>query len=1048
MIMRRTMLRQSLRYSRLILLMVGVFAISTIAQAQTPTRWYVSTTGDDVTGTGIAGQPWRTISHALQQAGAGDTIDIAAGTYAEGLLIMKNGIVLEGRGTVLLRPDLLTAIVDGGRRCAMLISNATGVSISNLTVEGGTLTDVLHCGILARNTPSLALRRLTLRYLSGVPTGGGGVGVLFEGAGFPADSARIEDCVFRRMDRAAVELNVPAPSPSTMSLVSNGLHITGCSIDSVCLGGSAAAAGGALSLTGIAGARITRNVIGVVGAPWPAMLIAGSAADTRILRNTVRQAQVGVDVHTASPAVDFTVRSHTPTAPRIALNDLSGAVPTGVLVRDVAPTHEVDARNNFWGANTGPLHPVTNATGAGVAISDNAQYRPWSGRALLDPQPTLLQTSMDIASPLFARMQVTPLVVPRFAGRVDVTHLDALVDDIGTAPGSVTAYVDVQAATAQRSFDVRQTLRIATGPGAMLTQEADTSLHRVLRYEESSGMWLPLVDAQYTQLPAQWSTPDSAFLTFRINHAGVYALSGGGDDPFTNSLDQASTLYLAKRPDSREGMLRDTSHTIVPNVTWGGGYPGRLNDWGFTGSQVLRAFLVPDTLARLGAISVSLDWPDGLLDSVVTVGTQHAGNRGLFDAATHPVGMAPVVETERLLRTYGVHIDAARFDNTNYDPAAVGSDRMRMGDFLVAVDFTLRRPGGGTVDARHADLRRFMPGRAPEHEYARVMPLRVRAYLGDVVAQVSPNIVDDTRGDGRVDISDLAVWSSSYWSGVPGFAGGLTNYKRKFDVGPTQDAYIFSLPVPDTRIEFEDLMIFSMTYGMSANHVLPKREEAMPVEDGAVQIALEETYIHAHEKHVVVRVTNGSGVKGMALRLLVDKGFVIGVSEGPALSRDHQKGVLFSLQLGDTLLVDLAALGANGQTMHGDGVVAVIRLSADAEVRLLTARARDVENQPMMVKGQGNPQPERLDVTQPHPNPFADHTAFTVSLPRVTTLTVQVHDVLGRLVATLTNGQHEAGWYQYVWDGRNRHGVRMPAGLYLVRVATEHAVEILRVVVK
>jgi hypothetical protein len=1040
------MLRRSLRCSWLILLMVGVIALSTFAQAQT--RRFVSTTGDDGSGTGSAGQPWRTISHALLQAGAGDTIDIAAGIYAEGLTITTNGIALEGRGTVLLRPDLLTAVVDGGRRCAMLITNASGVSVSNLTIEGGTLTDVLHCGILARNTPSLALRRLSLRYLSGVPTGGGGVGVFFEGAGQPADNVLIEDCVFRRMDRAAVELAISAPSPSTALLVSNGMRISGCSIDSVCLGGSAAAAGGALSLAGIAGARIERNVIGMVGAPWAAITIVGSAADNKILRNTVVRAQIGVDVHTASTAVDFTLRGHVPVAPRIALNDLAGATGVGVLVRDLSAQYEVDARNNYWGANTGPLHPVTNAAGTGVAISDNARYRPWSGRALLDPNPTLTQTSLDIASPLFARLQVSPLVVPRFAGRVDVTHLDALVDDISIPPGTTTAYVDVQAATAQRSFDVRQTLRIETGPGTLLMQASDTSLYRVLRHEASSGMWLPLVDAQYTQLPVQWSAPDSAFLTFRINHAGLYSLSGGSDLPFANSLHQASTLYLAKRPDSREGMLRDTAHTFVPNVTWGGGYANRLNDWGFTGTQVLRAFLVPDTLVRLGAFSMSLDWPDGLLDSVVTVVTQHAGNRGLFDAATHPVGMAPLVETERLLRTYGVHIDAARFDNTNYDPAATGSDRIRMGDFLVAVDFTLRRPGGGTVDARHADLRRFMPGQAPEHEYGRVMPLRVRAYLGDVVAQVAPNIVDDTRGDGRVDIADLAVWSSSYWSGVPGFAGGLTNYKRKFDVGPTQDAYIFSLPVPDTRIEFEDLMIFSMTYGMSANHVLPKRGTAMPVEDAAVQVALEEEYIHAHEKHVVVRVTNGTGVKGMALRLLVDKGFVIGVSEGPALSRDSQKGVLFSLQLGDTLLVDLAALGANGQTMHGDGVVAVIRLSTDAELRLLAARARDVENQPMMVKGQGNSQPERLDVTQPHPNPFAEHTVFAVTLPRATTLTVQVHDVLGRLVATLTTGQHEAGWYQYVWDGRNRHGVRMPVGLYLVRVATEHAAEILRVVLK
>jgi len=70
----------------------------------------------------------------------------------------------------------------------------------------------------------------------------------------------------------------------------------------------------------------------------------------------------------------------------------------------------------------------------------------------------------------------------------------------------------------------------------------------------------------------------------------------------------------------------------------------------------------------------------------------------------------------------------------------------------------------------------------------------------------------------------------------------------------------------------------------------------------------------------------------------------------------------------------------------------------------------------------------------PHPNPFAQSSAFRFHLPAASRVSAQVFDVNGSLVRTLLDGQREAGWIAATWDGRGDNGRPARPGLFFLRV--------------
>ena len=132
--------------SRVFLLLSGAFLLVALSPASGTTIWHVSPTGDDTSGDGSQGTPWRTIGHAVSAASPGDTVklmddgDETTDDYQENVTIDR-AVVIERFDDVGANPQ-----VRAGDPAAHAIRvNANDVTIRGLDVYGA--TTALNAGI-------------------------------------------------------------------------------------------------------------------------------------------------------------------------------------------------------------------------------------------------------------------------------------------------------------------------------------------------------------------------------------------------------------------------------------------------------------------------------------------------------------------------------------------------------------------------------------------------------------------------------------------------------------------------------------------------------------------------------------------------------------------------------------------------------------------------------------------------------------------------------------------------------------------------------------
>lgn len=78
--------------------------------------------------------------------------------------------------------------------------------------------------------------------------------------------------------------------------------------------------------------------------------------------------------------------------------------------------------------------------------------------------------------------------------------------------------------------------------------------------------------------------------------------------------------------------------------------------------------------------------------------------------------------------------------------------------------------------------------------------------------------------------------------------------------------------------------------------------------------------------------------------------------------------------------------------------------------------------------------PITYGLAQNYPNPFNPSTQINYSIGIRGRVSLKIFDILGREVATLVNGQQDAGSYQITWAGRNGQNQPVTSGVYFYRL--------------
>jgi len=131
--------------------------------------WYVSTAGNDITGTGTVGNPWRHIQYAVNMAANSDVIMIVPGVYEEHVRIDSKSLTLRSSNSL----DNAFIYSDSSRCLTAL--HCPSMYLYRLSFQGQVTTPMQNSGGAVRIEDGTALLRKCIISNSRAPQNGGGL---------------------------------------------------------------------------------------------------------------------------------------------------------------------------------------------------------------------------------------------------------------------------------------------------------------------------------------------------------------------------------------------------------------------------------------------------------------------------------------------------------------------------------------------------------------------------------------------------------------------------------------------------------------------------------------------------------------------------------------------------------------------------------------------------------------------------------------------------------------------------------------------------------
>jgi len=80
--------------------------------------------------------------------------------------------------------------------------------------------------------------------------------------------------------------------------------------------------------------------------------------------------------------------------------------------------------------------------------------------------------------------------------------------------------------------------------------------------------------------------------------------------------------------------------------------------------------------------------------------------------------------------------------------------------------------------------------------------------------------------------------------------------------------------------------------------------------------------------------------------------------------------------------------------------------------------------------------PKKFNLDQNYPNPFNPSTKIKYSVPKSSSVTLKVFDILGNEIETLVNEEKPIGTYEITW-----YAVNLPSGIYFYKLQAGNFIE-------
>ncbi len=302
--------------------------------------------------------------------------------------------------------------------------------------------------------------------------------------------------------------------------------------------------------------------------------------------------------------------------------------------------------------------------------------------------------------------------------------------------------------------------------------------------------------------------------------------------------------------------------------------------------------------------------------------------------------------------------------------------------------------------------------------------------------------------DGYVDYYEWVVLSNSYNT-----TDGELHYVAEMDIGPTDDWSRFGIPLTDSAIDFEDMMVVAMNYGRvdpagkavahvpagmgSRGSLALRLDVAVPAEGGAID---GDGGGAPELVEVGLSFCGGLDVRGFSALLTFDPNGLALRSVDPSGDAASGDGFFYWTEREPGVIqVDIAMFGEVA-TLTPDELLATFAFeiagTGGTTVTIEAEKLRGVANEQLVCGGgvvdlvSSHAPDGRTVLHQNIPNPFNPRTTIAFELAARGPARLMVYDATGRRVTELIDGDLDAGRCAVVWDGTDARGRAVGSGVY------------------